>query len=562
MTVQSRPPRAVAAAHLLRALVATLVLAVSGSVVGTAAHEGHDHGPPPPPLPTTIKPRLAIHSDTYELVAILNGASLSLFLDRYDSNEPVTDARISLLAGETSADAEPRPDGTYRVIVPALAKPGRHELVFTISHKDGDDLLAGEFTTSEPPVASVAAAPRAAGLGSWQQGILTLGIGIVVGFALGGFWRWRRPALLLAIIVIGCALPVPQVHAHEGHGHSPAPASDSLSGDIPRRLPDGSIFLPKPTQRLMTVRSQIAQETAQPRGARLVGRIISDPNRSGLVQSIGGGRVIPADGGLPLLGQRVTKGQILAKIMPALPLADQSTLAEKQRELEGALLLARQKLSRLNRLGGASTPRAQVDDTALEIDNLEQRLAILAQAKIQPEALESPIDGVISTSRVVAGQVVQAQDVLFQISDPKSLWVEALIFDALDPGGITAASATMPDGTVLRLAYKGSGRTLQAQAVVAHFAIEQAPPRALVGLPVTVYARQSEPQKGVLLPRDAIVRGLGGEAVVWQHVDPERFVARPVRVESFDGAQVLVTAGIAASDRIVVHAAELISQVR
>jgi len=39
-------------------------------------------------------------------------------------------------------------------------------------------------------------------------------------------------------------------------------------------------------------------------------------------------------------------------------------------------------------------------------------------------------------------------------------------------------------------------------------------------------------------------------------------VARPVRVEAFDGAQVIVTAGIGAKDRIVVHAAELLSQVR
>ena len=41
--------------------------------------------------------------------------------------------------------------------------------------------------------------------------------------------------------------------------------------------------------------------------------------------------------------------------------------------------------------------------------------------------LRAPIDGVIAASRVVAGQVVQAQDLLFQIVDPASLWVEASI---------------------------------------------------------------------------------------------------------------------------------------
>jgi hypothetical protein len=35
-----------------------------------------------------------------------------------------------------------------------------------------------------------------------------------------------------------------------------------------------------------------------------------------------------------------------------------------------------------------------------------------------------------------------------------------------------------------------------------------------------------------------------------------------VRVEPFDGDQVLITAGIAPKDRIVVHGAELLAQVR
>ena len=56
----------------------------------TSAHEGHDHGPPAPELPTTVKPRITVHSDLYELVAILQGASLSIFLDHYATNEPIS----------------------------------------------------------------------------------------------------------------------------------------------------------------------------------------------------------------------------------------------------------------------------------------------------------------------------------------------------------------------------------------------------------------------------------------------------------------------------------------
>lgn len=539
---------------------ATLLLALSP--LTAAAHEGHDHGPPPPPLPTTVKPRVAIHTDSYELVAILKGATLSIFLDRYATNEPVPDATLTVMSGGDTAAARPIPDGTYRVDLPRLATAGRHELIFTVSHPLGDDLLAGEIETGAAVAAAAATSVPGAGRAgavawrSWLPITLALAAGVVLGMLVR-----RRPAVSVLLIAGLMTVPGP-LHAHEGHDLSPAPASESLSGDIPRRLPDGSVFLPKPSQRLLSVRSEIAVSGEVGRSTKLVGRIVADPNRSGLVQSISGGRISAPERGLPVLGQVVRKGETLAMVTPALPLADQSTLIEKQRELEGARLLAQQRLSRLSRLGSASTPRAQIEDIEQEIANLDQRLASLKAAKISPEALEAPIDGIVSMSRAVSGQVVQAQDVLFQIVDPASLWVEALLFDPLDPAGIDEASASMPDGKVVQLAYRGRGRAVQAQGALIQFAMQAPPPSALIGLPVTVHARTAQRSAGILLPRDAVVRGPGGETIVWQHLDPERFVVRPVRVESYDGARVVITAGIAAKDRIVVHAAELISQVR
>ncbi len=545
-----------------RALALRLaVLLLAFSPLPTMAHEGHDHGPPPPALPTTVKPRLAVHTDTYELVAILLGARLSIFLDRYATNEPVTDAALAIMVGAETYTAGRRSDGTYSVEIPHLASAGRHELIFTVSHSLGDDLLAGELVTVPAGAdASVSASPAERSRHPAETWWAT-GLALLAGLALGGLFRRRAAAIALVTGVAIFMAPNPAA-AHEGHELSPAPASESFSGDIPRRLPDGSVFLPKPTQRLLSVRSEVATSATVPRRTRLVGRIVADPNKSGLVQSISGGRVSAPAGGLPLLGQSVKKGETMVTVTPALPLADQSTLLEKQRELEGALLLARQRLSRLARLGEASTPRAQIEDIEQEAANLEQRLATLKSAKISPESLEAPIDGIVSASRVAIGQVVQGQDVLFQIVDPASLWVEALLFEPVDISRIEEASATMPDGTVVPLAYRGRGRAVQAQAALVQFAMTTPSASALIGLPVTVYARSAQRISGILLPRDAVVRGSGGETIVWQHVDPERFVARPVRIEPFDGSQVVVTAGIAAKDRIVVHAAELISQVR
>jgi len=50
--------------------------------------------------------------------------------------------------------------------------------------------------------------------------------------------------------------------------------------------------------------------------------------------------------------------------------------------------------------------------------------------------------------------------------------------------------------------------------------------------------------------------------VVFSHKEPELFAPRPVRTEPLDGDNVLVTAGIAEGERIVVRNAPLLNQVR
>jgi cobalt-zinc-cadmium efflux system membrane fusion protein len=551
-----------AALHLARA-ARLVMIAIFVTLAGAArAHEGHDHGPPAPPLPTTVKPRIVLETELYQIVAIAGGTQLTIFLDRYATNEPITEAAISITAGNATISAQPRKDGSYVAEVPSMAPPGRHELLFNVSYKDGDDLLAGALEIPPPESQIAGEHARPAGLRALIVGHLATVMALFVGLALGLALRSRRTLVVPLALALGLAADPSAPHAHEGHGPSPVPEGTSLSGDIPRRLPDGSVFMPKPSQRLLTVRSQVVTATEARRGVTLVGRIIADPNRSGVVQSINGGRVVAPERGLPRLGQSVRRGETLVTVAPALPLADQSTLAEKQRELEGAILLARQRLTRLTRLGGNVTPRSNIEDTELEITNIEQRLASLRAAQLQPEVLTAPIDGVISTSGVVAGQVVRAQDIVFQIVDPASMWVEALLFDQIDPAAIVEASGLTPGGTPLRLEYRGRGRTLQAQAVQVQFAILEPPGNIALGQPVTVIARNAEPVKGMLLPRDAVVRGPAGETIVWQQLEPERFVARQIRVEPFDGAQMLVTGGIAPQDRIVVHAAELLTQVR
>ena len=71
----------------------------------------------------------------------------------------------------------------------------------------------------------------------------------------------------------------PQVWAGEGHDHGDAVAAPNLNG--PQRLPDGSVFLPKPAQRQLQVRTIRAETSQLPRSVELNAKVVMDPNAGG-----------------------------------------------------------------------------------------------------------------------------------------------------------------------------------------------------------------------------------------------------------------------------------------
>jgi hypothetical protein len=165
-------------------------------------------------------------------------------------------------------------------------------------------------------------------------------------------------------------------------------------------------------------------------------------------------------------------------------------------------------------------------------------------------------------TRVVAGQVVAQTDQLFEIVDPTSLLVEALVFDQIDPDAVQEATASLGGNAVVKLEFMGRSRTLQQQYSILQFRIVETPAPLNVGTPVTVTAATTERVTGIIVPRSAVAQAPTGQTVVFSHTDPEVFMPRAVRVEPFDSQSVLITGGIAPGEKIVVQNAPLINQVR
>lgn len=537
-------------------------------------HEGHDHGDPASAaLVSSAYPRIAARSDLYEIVGILKDGRLSIFVDDAVTNEPVPDARLQVTVGDSAPiDAEQVEPGVYAASMPSTRTAGSIEVVFAINAKRGDDLLINSFSPSaaassgaahshggRDPLADVFAAPL-------RNPVIP--IAAALGLALAFIYLRRRgrsaAAAIAGVAAAGFVVlaAVSFVGRKDSASAATLPAPEVMS-DAPRRLPDGTAFAAKPTQRLLDVRTVVAEpQTVRP-AFKLIGRVIGDPDRTSIVQSIYGGRVVPIEGKLPRIGLLVTRGEPLIQIDPNLPLADRTTISEKVGEIEQLIAVAETRIRRLRPLAErGAVPQSQVSDLEIELEGLRARREAVRNSRIDREVLFAPTAGVITAAKVTPGQVIQPQDVLLQIADPKGLWVEALAYGEIDLTGPVEATAVGANGQTLPLSYLGLSRELRQHASVIHFSIPEPPPGLNIGQPVTVLVQSGAPTEGLIFPRDAIVRSANGESIVWVHVAPERFEPRPVRTLPLDASRSIVAAGLAERERIVTRGADLINQIR
>jgi membrane fusion protein, heavy metal efflux system len=564
--------------HNARVAALCCVAGVFLSLSTPLAHEGghEDDDATRSALSSSTYPRVTAQSELYGLVGIVRGERLSIYLDHFATNEPVVDAKVKVAIGDTEpVDAERTENGVYTISLPRLARTGSVEVVFNVTAASGDDLLVGGLTLrrdTEPSAADSSTRSLSLWIGSvpWPIGhpIILILIAFGLGVLFGHFQRSGRvgPAMATGVAAVGVLL-VLIVGALSGgdHDHSGSGARTPGAGmsDAPRRLPDGTAFVAKPTQRLLEVRTTATKpETVRP-AVNLIGRVIGDPNRTSVVQSVHGGRVIPLEGRIPAIGQSVRKGDVLVLVDPYLPLADRTTIIEKIGEIEQQIAVAEVKLRRFRPLAETNAvPRGLVTDTETELAGLRRRREAMSTTRSEPELLRAPTDGVIAAVKAVPGKVVQPQDMLFQVIDPNAFWVEALVYGAVDAASLAEATAIGTSGQTMPLAFRGFSRTLQHQASLVHFAVSEVPPALSVGQPVTVVAKSGAPITGIVVPREAVVRSANGEAIVWLHVEPERFEPRPVRTQPFDATRLVIAAGVTEGERVVTRGADLVNQIR
>lgn len=183
-------------AHILPAHALPILMLATATAW---AHEGHDHGPAVPEIRVEAAPRATAESEEFELVAVLEGGKLQLYLDRYASNEPVSGAGIEVESGAFKRLAKAVAPGVYTLPGEAFAKPGKHPLTIGVQTGESADLLAATLDVPQPATTASSDAPP-----PWQAwwGIVLSGLAgltaLVFVFTrlreragMGGGFSWR-----------------------------------------------------------------------------------------------------------------------------------------------------------------------------------------------------------------------------------------------------------------------------------------------------------------------------------------------------------------------------------
>ena len=377
---------------------------------------------------------------------------------------------------------------------------------------------------------------------------------------------------LVVALALGMLTGTALGHGDEDHSQDAkkkAPAAVSAVGTSGtaggaaalQRLADGSLFVPKPVQRQLGLRTQLVRIAELAATVEMNGRVIPDPETSGRVQAMFAGSVIPGPKGMPTAGRKIAKGEVLAYLRPISGTIERGNQKASLAELEAQLAIAEGKVKRFEQLEGA-VPQKEIDAARIEHTALQQRRAYVRASIDSAEQLVAPASGIVSASHhLLAGQVVDAKEVLFEIVDPARLAVEALAYDVGIAKTLVSASA-LADQTALDLKFVGGGQQLREQALPLLFRITNPNAAVAVGQPVKVIVRIDKGVKGATVPRAALTKVGAGETAVWVHTEAERFVARRIRHQSLDAANVAILDGLHDGDRVVTIGAGLLSQVR
>ncbi|WP_456281173.1 efflux RND transporter periplasmic adaptor subunit [Cupriavidus sp. JZ107] len=344
----------------------------------------------------------------------------------------------------------------------------------------------------------------------------------------------------------------------DGHGHGGEQASTAAATSAATRAADRHADHDAPIALTdeQIQRAGITIETAGPAtiqsGLQFPGEIRFNEDRTAHVvpRLAGVAESVPAT-----LGERVTKGRLLA-VIASTALSDQRSellAAQRRMELASATYQRERKLweEKISAEQDYLQAKAALEEARIAVQNAQQKLTAVgakaSSARLNQFELRAPFDGVIVEKHLALGEAVADNANIFTISDLSTVWAEFVV-SARDLEHVrvgetalirSAASEGKAEGKV---SYVGSLLGEQTRTAKARVTLKNPNLAWRPGLFVTVEVLTDKAAVPVAVQADA-VQDVGGTRVVFV-AGPKGFVAQRVVPGRSDGQLVEIREGL------------------
>ena len=519
------------------------------------AHGGEEHA-------TTAAPTKALNyfsteasSDKYEVLVRYSPvkpgeeAHLTLFLSDFLSNIATDSATVQISSPDDSSlkfEVARSEAGIYSVHV-LFPEKKVYKLNVNIDAPNGADLIAlsgvdvgKELETEE------AKEPQ------WYEQTWVIFAGGLFGGLLMMFlimkFSKKTKTLILVLAFISAHIPVSQLYAHGDEDHGSAGAQNLST----------SAYVAKETQFLFdmtTVRLETGDFTES---TALYGTIVPSSNGQALVQPSQSGKIHALN---ITVGQKVTKGQLLAILEPSLDAASIVNFAAERNRINAEYTAADSEYKRLLDLKGIVSQQ-DIDEAKARFETAKNNKALfdgLASGNGDPSRLvylRSPIDGIVENFTLSIGSTVNAGETIFTVTDLSKVYIETQVFDQdvdkITSGGRFSVECTTDNhksGDVRLLSMAQSvNASNQSQRVL--FEMDNKDGEFKIGEFVNVRVYAKEPSREITIPNSAITEINGQPAVFIKH-SAENYAISYVQLGEDNGDFTVVLKGVEESDRVV-----------
>ncbi len=303
---------------------------------------------------------------------------------------------------------------------------------------------------------------------------------------------------------------------------------------------------------------------------------------------IAGRLLLPAGKSMPLVGEKVEAGQILALIQPSF-----SELAARFVEAEGEVVraklaleqadLALKRIEKLAKAEAKSGRDLQEAEFALKTAQAKYNAALALQSTYRQTStslgaqntngsqpaieLRSPIAGtIINQSGAAVGEFILGDKAVFTVLDAGNVFIEAHVPEASVKrlGATKAASYELPGetGKFTPITENGAGRLVfvgiqvdaATRTVPLVYEAKNADNRLRVGQSVNLFVETARTEDTLAIPAAAIVEE-DGRPIAFVQAGGETFQKRDLTLGIRDGNWVQVVSGITEGERVMTKGA-------